>query len=159
MFHILHNKPQTPVACHYLLHLFPLRRISAYGNCNESQIVTALVGKLEKLSEPGLTMKCGAENSTARVAIIVNKVKIIRHKRSTTMAANFQSRVMSLVSSSFFSWENGKSNESVDFIKVSPLFLRRCHTGVLKSLIKMSESMQQVKCITREDIQFFTAYF
>jgi len=103
MFHILHNKPQTPVACHYLLHLFPLRRISAYGNCNESHIVTTLVGKLEKLSEPGLTMKCGAENSTARVAIIVNKVKIIRHKRSTTMAANFQSRVMSLVSSSFFS--------------------------------------------------------
>lgn len=48
-------------------------------------------------------MKCGAENSTANVAIIVNNVKIIRHNRSTTMAANFQSRVMSPVSSSFFS--------------------------------------------------------
>lgn len=48
-------------------------------------------------------MKCGAENNTASVAIMVKSVKIIRHKRSTTIAANFQSRVMSPVSSSFLS--------------------------------------------------------
>lgn len=46
------------------------------------------------------TIKCGAENNTATVAIIVNSVKIIRHKRSTTIAANFQSLVTSLFSSS-----------------------------------------------------------
>lgn len=53
-------------------------------------------------------MKCGAENKTANVAIIVNSVKTIRHKRSTTMAANFQSLVMSPVSSSFFNLKKGK---------------------------------------------------
>lgn len=49
------------------------------------------------------TMICGAENSTARVAMIVKSVKIIRHNLSTTMAANFQSLVMSAAMSSFFS--------------------------------------------------------
>lgn len=45
--------------------------------------------------------KLGAENNTATVEIIVNKVKMIRHNRSTTIAANFQSFVISVVSSSF----------------------------------------------------------
>lgn len=48
-------------------------------------------------------MKFGAENSTDTVAMIVNSVKIIRHKRSTTIAANFQSFVISAFSSSFLS--------------------------------------------------------
>ena len=48
------------------------------------------------------TRKCGAEINTANVAIIVNKVNIIRHSRSTTIAANFQSFVISPFSSSFF---------------------------------------------------------
>lgn len=47
------------------------------------------------------TMMCGAENSTANVAMIVNSVNIIRHSLSTTMAANFQSLVMSAATSSF----------------------------------------------------------
>lgn len=46
------------------------------------------------------TMMCGADSSTASVAMIVNRVKIIRHSLSTTMAANFQSREMSASSSS-----------------------------------------------------------
>lgn len=46
------------------------------------------------------TMMCGADSSTARVAMIVNRVKIIRHSLSTTMAANFQSRETSASSSS-----------------------------------------------------------
>lgn len=46
------------------------------------------------------TRKFGAENKTDNVAMIVNSVKMIRHKRSTTIAANFQSRVTSLLSSS-----------------------------------------------------------
>lgn len=35
--------------------------------------------------------KLGAENNTNKVASNVNNVKMIRHKRSTTIAANFQS--------------------------------------------------------------------
>lgn len=45
--------------------------------------------------------KFGADINTASVAIIVNNVKIIRHNRSTTIAANFQSLVISPFSSSF----------------------------------------------------------
>lgn len=45
--------------------------------------------------------KLGAENKTANVAISVNNVKMIRHNRSTTIAANFQSFVITLSSSSF----------------------------------------------------------
>ena len=44
---------------------------------------------------------CGAEKSTAIVAITVNSVKMMRHSLSTTMAANFQSFVTSAASSSF----------------------------------------------------------
>lgn len=39
------------------------------------------------------TMMCGADNSTATVAVTVNNVKTMRHIRSTTMAANRQSFV------------------------------------------------------------------
>jgi hypothetical protein len=45
-------------------------------------------------------IKLGADNNTANVAIIVNNVNMIRHKRSTTIAANFQSLVMTESSSS-----------------------------------------------------------
>lgn len=45
-------------------------------------------------------IKLGAENNTASVAISVNRVKMIRHSRSTTIAANFHSRVTSPDSSS-----------------------------------------------------------
>lgn len=45
-------------------------------------------------------MKFGAENNTATVEIIVNNVNMIRHSRSTTIAANFQSFVISPFSSS-----------------------------------------------------------
>lgn len=48
----------------------------------------------------GYRMKFGAENKTATVEIIVNNVNMIRHSRSTTIAANFQSFVTSLFSSS-----------------------------------------------------------
>lgn len=48
--------------------------------------------------------KLGAENRTATVEIIVNSVNMIRHKRSTTIAANFQSFVISLFLSSSRSW-------------------------------------------------------
>lgn len=44
---------------------------------------------------------CGAEKSTAIVAITVNRVKMMRHSLSTTIAANFQSFVTSAASSSF----------------------------------------------------------
>lgn len=47
-------------------------------------------------------MMCGADSNTATVAMIVNKVKIIRQKRSTTIAANFQSLITSASSSAFF---------------------------------------------------------
>lgn len=51
------------------------------------------------------TMMCGADSSTASVAMIVNRVKIIRHSLSTTMAANFQSRETSASSSSLRIWK------------------------------------------------------
>lgn len=47
------------------------------------------------------TIICGADSNTAMVAMMVNRVKIIRHSLSTTMAANFQSRDTSADSSSF----------------------------------------------------------
>ncbi|KAK4294203.1 hypothetical protein Pmani_033156 [Petrolisthes manimaculis] len=37
------------------------------------------------------TIMCGAERSTATVAVMVKSVKMMRHSRSTTIAANFQS--------------------------------------------------------------------
>lgn len=46
-----------------------------------------------------VTMMWGAEKRTAMVAITVNRVKMNRHRRSTTMAANFQSFVISSASS------------------------------------------------------------
>lgn len=42
----------------------------------------------------------GAANKTAMVAIIVKAVKVSKHRRSSTMAANFQSFSMAAVSSS-----------------------------------------------------------
>lgn len=50
---------------------------------------------------PYWTIMCGADSSTATVAIIVNKVNMMRQKRSTTMAANFQSLMTSASSSAF----------------------------------------------------------
>lgn len=41
-----------------------------------------------------VTMMCGAEKRTVMVAIIVNRVKMIRHILSITIAANFQSFVI-----------------------------------------------------------------
>lgn len=43
---------------------------------------------------------CGAEKRTAIVAMIVNSVKRIKQIRSTTIAANFQSLLVKLSSSS-----------------------------------------------------------
>jgi hypothetical protein len=45
------------------------------------------------------TMMCGADRSTATVATTVNRVNIIKQKRSTTIAANFQSLMRSAFSS------------------------------------------------------------
>lgn len=50
---------------------------------------------------PYWTIMCGADNSTATVAIIVNRVNMMRQKRSTTIAANFQSLMTSASSSAF----------------------------------------------------------
>jgi hypothetical protein len=52
----------------------------------------------------GYRMKFGAENKTATVEIIVNNVNMIRHSRSTTIAANFQSFAISPFSSSLRSF-------------------------------------------------------
>ena len=49
-----------------------------------------------------LTITWGAAASTASVAMIVKAVKHRRHKRSNTMAANFQSASMAADSSSSF---------------------------------------------------------
>ena len=46
-----------------------------------------------------LTMMCGALSSTVRMAMMVKSVKMMRQTRSTTMAANFQSSIMSFSSS------------------------------------------------------------
>lgn len=48
------------------------------------------------------TMMCGADRSTATVAMMVNIVKMMRQNLSTTMAANFQSLMTSASSSAFF---------------------------------------------------------
>lgn len=48
------------------------------------------------------TIMWGAESSTATVAMIVNMVNMMRQKRSTTIAANFQSLITSASSSAFF---------------------------------------------------------
>lgn len=79
-------------------------------------------------------MKCGAENNTANVAIMVKSVKIIRHKRSTTIAANFQSRVISPVSSSFFScsWQRNFGDWN------SVLFIEWGYTSLTWSVIQRS---------------------
>ena len=47
-------------------------------------------------------MICGADSRTATVAMMVNIVKMMRQKRSTTIAANFQSLITSASSSAFF---------------------------------------------------------
>lgn len=47
-----------------------------------------------------LTMTCGAAARTARVAMMVNSVKVIKQSRSRTIAANFQSLSIALASSS-----------------------------------------------------------
>lgn len=47
-----------------------------------------------------LTITWGAAARTARVAMMVNKVNVIRQRRSRTMAANFQSPSMEADSSS-----------------------------------------------------------
>ena len=47
-----------------------------------------------------LTITCGAAASTARVAMIVNRVKVIRQSLSSTIAANFQSPSIDADSSS-----------------------------------------------------------
>ena len=47
-----------------------------------------------------VTMMWGADMSTANVATMVNRVKVIRHSLSKTIAANFQSFSMAAVSSS-----------------------------------------------------------
>ena len=47
-----------------------------------------------------LTITWGAAARTARVATIVNRVKVIKQRRSRTMAANFQSLSIALLSSS-----------------------------------------------------------
>ena len=49
-------------------------------------------------------MMCGAERSTAMVAIIVKRVNVMRQRRSSTIAANFQSFSMAAVSSSSRIW-------------------------------------------------------
>lgn len=51
-----------------------------------------------------VTMMWGAENRTVIVAIMVNRVKMIRHILSITIAANFQSLVILVFSSLLFSW-------------------------------------------------------
>ena len=45
-------------------------------------------------------MMCGAERRTAMVAIMVKRVNVMRQRRSSTIAANFQSFSMAAVSSS-----------------------------------------------------------
>ena len=47
-----------------------------------------------------LTITWGAAARTARVATIVKRVKVIKQRRSRTMAANFQSLSIALLSSS-----------------------------------------------------------
>lgn len=49
-----------------------------------------------------VTIMCGAESRTVIVAIIVKRVKIIRHILSITIAANFQSLLTFVSSSSAF---------------------------------------------------------
>lgn len=49
-----------------------------------------------------VTIMCGAESRTVMVAIIVKRVKIIRHILSITIAANFQSLFIFVLRSSSF---------------------------------------------------------
>lgn len=56
------------------------------------------------LTIPAYRRKFGAENNTNNVVISVNNVKMMRHNRSTTIAANFQSFAISLSASSDLSW-------------------------------------------------------
>lgn len=51
-----------------------------------------------------VTIMCGADIRTVMVAMMVNRVKMIRHILSITIAANFQSFVIFVFSSSLFSW-------------------------------------------------------
>lgn len=83
-------------------------------------------------------MKCGAENNTASVAIMVKSVKIIRHKRSTTIAANFQSRVMSPVSSSFFSCIWWTFPKKFSLIRSSGLFTLLTWSVIQRSSFSIS---------------------
>lgn len=50
-----------------------------------------------------VTIMCGADSRTVMVAMMVNRVKMIRHILSITIAANFQSFVTFVFSSSDFS--------------------------------------------------------
>jgi hypothetical protein len=49
-----------------------------------------------------VTIMCGADSRTVMVAMMVNRVKMIRHILSITIAANFQSFVIFVFSSSLF---------------------------------------------------------
>jgi hypothetical protein len=69
--------------------------------CIKMCVFARLTNATSSKSLPYVTIICGAENSTAIVAIMVNRVKIIKQSLSTTMAANFQSFVTSAASSSF----------------------------------------------------------
>ncbi|KYN19475.1 hypothetical protein ALC57_08242, partial [Trachymyrmex cornetzi] len=50
-----------------------------------------------------VTIICGADSRTVMVAMMVNRVKMIRHILSITIAANFQSFEIFVFSSSLFS--------------------------------------------------------
>lgn len=76
--------------------------INVYNNVQWQRGGVCGVGSIRRLVI-AYRRKLGAENSTNKVASNVNNVKMMRHKRSTTIAANFQSRDISLSASSCFS--------------------------------------------------------
>ena len=70
------------------------RTILVDRRCFESAVCTFL---------NHVTMMCGADSRTVMVAMMVNRVKMIRHILSITIAANFQSFVTFVFTSSLFS--------------------------------------------------------
>lgn len=131
-----------------------LRELHETQNCRKRERERSKQGCLQGYLVRILTMKCGAENNTASVAIMVKSVKIIRHKRSTTIAANFQSRVMSPVSSSFLSCVRHHNQFNV-VVRLTPthligypaqllqyqrqfVFCRRAQTGVGNGFVHAS---------------------